>query len=157
MADDEADFDDDEYLGGRGEEEDEEEEQELSKAPSADSFHALEEFKARPNIYDVFKFAPIKKITREIVQQVLGGQIFEGDRVRKWITKIANEINENIRELKFKRYKHIVHVQIGEDKGQGIKCGLRCVWDSKVDSYFVDIFTNDTLFCLVMVFGVYLY
>lgn len=41
-----------------------------------------------------------------------------------------------------KRYKHIVQVIIGELKGAGVKCGVRCLWDSETDGYTSDTFMN---------------
>lgn len=41
-----------------------------------------------------------------------------------------------------KRYKHIVQVIMGELKGAGIKCGVRCIWDSETDGYTSDTFMN---------------
>lgn len=41
-----------------------------------------------------------------------------------------------------KRYKHIVQVIIGELKGAGVKCGVRCLWDSETDGYTYERFTN---------------
>lgn len=74
-----------------------------------------------------------------------------------------------------KRYKHIAQVVIGELKGAGVKCGVRCLWDAETDGYTSDIFINvnitlfiryiilfyfvfqDTIFCVCVVFAVYLY
>lgn len=47
-----------------------------------------------------------------------------------------------VTELKMKRYKHIAQVIIGELKGAGVKCGVRCLWDCETDGYTSDIFIN---------------
>lgn len=60
-------------------------------------------------------------------------------------------------ELEMKRYKHIVQVLLGERKGQGIKSGVRCLWDCEIDGYTSEIFMNDSIFCVTTVFAVYLY
>lgn len=41
-----------------------------------------------------------------------------------------------------KRYKHIAQVVIGELKGGGVKCGVRCLWDAETDGYTSEIFMN---------------
>lgn len=41
-----------------------------------------------------------------------------------------------------KRYKHITQVIIGEMKGAGVKCGLRCLWDCETDAYTSEVFIN---------------
>ena len=36
-------------------------------------------------------------------------------------------------ELKLPRYKYLVQVTIGENKGAGVRCGARCFWDQTTD------------------------
>lgn len=45
-------------------------------------------------------------------------------------------------ELKFKRYKYIINVVLGEQHGAGIKMGTRCIWDAEADAYAFDSFIN---------------
>lgn len=40
------------------------------------------------------------------------------------------------------RYKFIVNVVIGEQRGAGVKVGTRCIWDTESDSYAFDNFMN---------------
>lgn len=51
-------------------------------------------------------------------------------------------MNEKVKDLQMKRYRHIVQVILGEMKGAGVKSGVRCVWDSDTDGYASDIFMN---------------
>ncbi|XP_026091215.1 tctex1 domain-containing protein 2-like [Carassius auratus] len=81
-------------------------------------------------------------------------------------------------DVGFDRYKLIVQVVVGEQRGEGVKqasptlntvCGnLRklfftqyvftgCFWVADTDSYARDIFMNDSLFCVTAAFGVYLF
>lgn len=96
----------------------------------------------------------------------LTGETYDSANAKKWTINIANEVNAKVRgkysslllypvviiivisdfnffsELKMKRYKHIAQVIIGELKGAGVKCGVRCLWDSETDGYTSDIFMN---------------
>ena len=38
-----------------------------------------------------------------------------------------------VSELKLPRYKYLVQVTIGENKGAGVRCGARCFWDQTTD------------------------
>ena len=58
---------------------------------------------------------------------------------------------------KDKRYKYIVQVIIGQNSGQGVRVGSRCFWDEDTDDAAWVSFQNDSLFCLVTAFAVYLY
>ena len=55
------------------------------------------------------------------------------------------------------RYKIVVEVVIGEQRGEGVRMGTRCLWDSDTDSYASDVFMNDSLFCCAAAFGIYYY
>ncbi len=55
------------------------------------------------------------------------------------------------------RYKLLVQVVIGQQKGEGVRMGTRCFWDSESDNYASDTFSNDSLFCVATAYGVYMY
>ncbi len=55
------------------------------------------------------------------------------------------------------RYKLLVQVVIGQQKGEGVRMGTRCFWDAESDNYASDTFTNDSLFCVATAYGVYMY
>jgi hypothetical protein len=58
-------------------------------------------------------------------------------------------------ELDLPRYKFMVQVAIGEQRGEGARMGLRCFWDSTTDNYASDTYTNDSLFCVATAYAVY--
>ena len=45
-------------------------------------------------------------------------------------------------DMGYDRYKFVVQVVIGEQRGEGVKMGCRCFWDSDTDNYAQDIFMN---------------
>jgi tctex1 domain-containing protein 2 len=55
------------------------------------------------------------------------------------------------------RYKHVVQVIIGQQLGAGCKYIARCRWDAECDNQAQSTFTTPSLFCIVTVFGIYLY
>lgn len=114
-------------------------------------------YKIKPSLEEKFKEIPVKEIIRNVLADTLLGKNYEPEYVKKWIITIANEVNERVKELQMKRYKHIVQVILGEMRGAGVKSGLRCVWDSETDGYTSDIFMNDTIFCVTSVFAIYMY
>ncbi|CAG9840429.1 unnamed protein product [Diabrotica balteata] len=114
-------------------------------------------YQIKPTLQNKFKELPVKEIIRNVVAAMLTGMAYDPDRAKNWSMLISNEVNEKVRDLQMKRYKHIVQVIIGEMKGAGVKSAVRCVWDSDVDGYTSDIFINDTIFCVTTVFAIYLY
>lgn len=73
-----------------------------------------------------------------------------------WTKSIADDLNRNLNQLT-QRYKHVVNVVITQKLGQGIKFIARARWDGDTDRQITDSFVNDTIICIVTVFGVYLY
>ncbi|KAM4895123.1 dynein light chain Tctex-type protein 2B isoform 5-T10 [Sylvia borin] len=61
------------------------------------------------------------------------------------------------REEGYDRYKMVVQVVIGEQRGEGVNMAARCFWDADTDSCAHDVFMNDSLFCVVAAFGCFYY
>ena len=63
----------------------------------------------------------------------------------------------DLRYEDYYRYKIVVEVVIGEQRGEGVRMGSRCLWDSDTDNYASCVYMNDSLFCCAAVFGLYYY
>ncbi|XP_032120097.1 tctex1 domain-containing protein 2 [Sapajus apella] len=50
-------------------------------------------------------------------------------------------------EMGFDRYKMVVQVVIGEQRGEGVFMASRCFWDADTDNYTHDVFMNFILRC----------
>ncbi|KAL3276447.1 hypothetical protein HHI36_011828 [Cryptolaemus montrouzieri] len=133
------------------------EDTEIFKEQSYESIPALHSYQIKPSLLERFKADPVKEIIRNVQTEILTGKNYSVDNAKKWTSKIANEVNARCRELKMRRYKHIAQVILGELKGAGVKTGLRCVWDCETDGFTSELFMNDTIFCITIVFAVYLY
>lgn len=114
-------------------------------------------YQIKPSLEEKFKELPVKEIIRTVLGETLLGKNYEPDNVKKWTITIANEVNEKVKELQMKKYKHVVQVIVGEMRGAGVKSGVRCIWDSDTDGYASEVFMNDTIFCVTTVFAIYLY
>ncbi|GJQ85646.1 hypothetical protein Trydic_g20195 [Trypoxylus dichotomus] len=123
----------------------------------AESLHALSTYQIKPKLSDKFKANPVKELIHNILNDTLRGQIYDPKSAKKWTISIANKLNDGVKKLEMKRYKHVVQVTLGENKGAGVKSGVRCLWDAETDGYASDIFINDTIFSVVVVFAIYLY
>ncbi|GLV34003.1 uncharacterized protein CBL_11114 [Carabus blaptoides fortunei] len=114
-------------------------------------------FNIKPSLQDKFKVLEVKNVIHDILTEELSGKVYTADDAKQWTTNIANTINRRVRDMKWKRYKHIVQVCIGEQRGAGVRCGAKCVWDSETDNYASDMFMNESLFCVAAVFAIYFY
>lgn len=55
------------------------------------------------------------------------------------------------------RYKYVVQVFIGENKGAGIRIGTRALIDNASDGAASEHFITEQLFAVCIAYGVYLY
>ena len=44
--------------------------------------------------------------------------------------------------MNLQRYKYMVHVVIGQQRGEGVRMGCRCLWDQNTDNFASDTFVN---------------
>lgn len=73
--------------------------------------------------------------------------------------EICDEIKDQLKDdkLNFKRYKILVHCIIGEKKGQAIKIGSRCMWDTTCDAMVSASWESEYTYAFVVAYGVYFY
>ncbi|CAJ1060764.1 tctex1 domain-containing protein 2 [Xyrichtys novacula] len=118
---------------------------------------ASDTYLIRPNHQHKFKPAVVKECIREVVRERLSGLRYDPEEVPELSRSLADCIKDKVKNSGFDRYKLVVQVVIGEQRGQGVKMSSRCLWDADTDSYAEDVFMNDSLFCAVAVFGSYYY
>jgi len=111
----------------------------------------------RPNYQHKFRAADVKEVIHQVLAEHLQEKSYKGEECTDWCKEISNQIKEKLKEMGYERYKFIVQVVIGEQKGEGVKMACRCFWDSDTDNYAQDIYMNDTLFCVAACFGVFFY
>ncbi|TRZ00003.1 hypothetical protein DNTS_022346, partial [Danionella cerebrum] len=111
----------------------------------------------RPNYKDKFKPGVAKECMREILREQLHGVQYNPDEIPTLSRSLADTIKNKLKEVGFDRYKLVVQVVIGEQRGEGVKMAARCFWDADTDSYTQDVYMNDSLFCVAAAFGVYYY
>ncbi|XP_035379037.1 tctex1 domain-containing protein 2 isoform X2 [Electrophorus electricus] len=114
-----------------------------------------------------FRVGVVEKCIREIQREQLSGVQYVSEEIPSLSLSLANSIKNRLKELGFNRYKLVVQVVIGEQRGEGMKetkylflpCRMaaRCFWDADTDSYAKDIYVNDSLFCVAAAFGIYYY
>ena len=114
------------------------------------------DYQIRPKQKEKFKPAKVKEIMKEVLNAKL-----QRDQTYSEIQPISKDIADSIKyklkELGWNRYKFVVHCCIGQQNGQGVRIGGKCFWDFDTDYLAYETFLNDYIFCLVSVYGIYLY
>ena len=114
-------------------------------------------YQIRPQLHEKFKPLSAKEVIHNVLFDQLSAKTYDAQEAIQWTKDIADIIRDKVKELKFKRYKYLVNVVLGEQHGAGVKMGTRCIWDAEADTYAYDSFVNDTIFCVATVYAVYFY
>lgn len=114
-------------------------------------------YQMRPTLEQTFKSEKIKQIISAVLNDTLSGQTYTALDAARWTKSLADEISLKVKDLEMKRYKHVVQVVLGQQLGAGCKYIARCRWDAECDNQTSGEFKNATIFCIVTVFGLYLY
>lgn len=111
----------------------------------------------RPNFKHKFRSDTVKAAIQEILNEELNGKQYDPEETTNWSKEISDIIKEKLKTLEYDRYKFIVQVVIGEQRGEGVKVATRCLWDSDTDNYAQAVYSNETLFCVAVAYGVFYY
>ncbi|XP_009998721.1 PREDICTED: tctex1 domain-containing protein 2 [Chaetura pelagica] len=104
-----------------------------------------------------FKSSTVKECIHGILVERLANVQFIPDEMSELTQSLSEAIKDRLKDEGFDRYKMVVQVVIGEQRGEGVNMAARCFWDADTDSYAHDVFMNDSLFCVVAAFGCFYY
>lgn len=111
----------------------------------------------RPNFSQKFRPVNVKEMIHVVLGEMLSGKTYDAEETTNWTKDIADTIKKRLKDMGHERYKFVVQVVIGEQRGEGVKMGCRCFWDSDTDNYAQDIFMNESLFCVAAAYGIFKY
>eukprot|EP00922_Rhytidocystis_sp_ex-Travisia-forbesii_P035904 GHVS01053287.1.p1 GENE.GHVS01053287.1~~GHVS01053287.1.p1 ORF type:complete len:118 (+),score=22.29 GHVS01053287.1:409-762(+) len=100
---------------------------------------------------------PVKEILRNVLETKLEKAQYHGDNTALLSKHVAEEIKDRLKELNLPRYKLAVQVIISEHRGQGARVGCRTFWDTTTDVLAFETYKNESLFCVAIASGIYLY
>merc|ERR1719487_1033963 len=98
-----------------------------------------------------------REIIREVLHSKLEKATYNMETTQLLTRQVSDEIKDRLKDLLLPRYKIVVQVAIGEQRGQGVRMGSRCFWDADTDSYASETYSNESLFAVATAYGVYLY
>ncbi|XP_078060617.1 dynein light chain Tctex-type protein 2B isoform X1 [Mustelus asterias] len=104
-----------------------------------------------------FKTAIVKAKINSVLKEELSNKLYNPEEVPLMTRNIAEAIKTQVKECAFERYKVVVQVVIGEQRGEGVKMAARCFWDADTDNFAQDVYMNESLFCVAAAFGCYYY
>lgn len=87
-----------------------------------------------------------------ITSQILEGKRYSPSKVGEWIDMINNQIIELLKKLS-PNFKYLSNCIIHQKTGAGLHYNCISHWDSKHDGVTTIKYENDSLTCIVVVFG----
>uniref|UniRef100_A0A8B9ECW9 Tctex1 domain containing 2 n=1 Tax=Anser cygnoides TaxID=8845 RepID=A0A8B9ECW9_ANSCY len=91
---------------------------------------------------DRFKLSTVKECIHAILKEKLADAQYVPEEVPQLTKSLSEIIKDRLKEEGFDRYKMVVQVVIGEQRGEGVNMAARCFWDADTDSYAHDVFVN---------------
>ncbi|KAJ6655479.1 hypothetical protein lerEdw1_005057, partial [Lerista edwardsae] len=99
-----------------------------------------------------FRSSTVKECIHEVLKEELTGVLYSPEDIPQQTKSLSETIRDKLKEKGFHRYKIIVQVVIGEQRGEGVNMAARCFWDADTDNYAHDVFMNvSALSCLMSV------
>ena len=97
----------------------------------------------------------MRDVIQNVVSRNLDGKEYDHPEAKRQAETIVNEIRAALKMLAIPSYKIVVQSVIGQVNGQGVRVASKCLWDSANDNYSTFTYSNASLFCTCMVFGIY--
>uniref|UniRef100_A0A9L0S9P8 Dynein light chain Tctex-type 2B n=1 Tax=Equus caballus TaxID=9796 RepID=A0A9L0S9P8_HORSE len=104
-----------------------------------------------------FRPSVVKDCIHAVLKEELANAEYSPEETPQLTKHLSESIKDKLKEMGFDRYKMVVQVVIGEQRGEGVFMAARCFWDADTDNYTHDVFMNDSLFCVVAAFGCFYY
>ncbi|XP_044312148.1 dynein light chain Tctex-type protein 2B [Varanus komodoensis] len=114
-------------------------------------------YSLRPPFQHKFRSSTVKDCIHEVLKEELENVQYDPEEVPQLTKSLSETIRDRLKEKGFHRYKIVVQVVIGEQRGEGVNMAARCFWDADTDNYAQDVFMNDSLFCVAVAFGSFFY
>merc|ERR1712189_78892 len=113
------------------------------------------EYQIRPGFDEKFKRAEVEQFVRALLEEKLEAREYKDADAPGLMQTIIKEVLDGLQDMKMSpRFKYIVDVKYGENRGQGVTCVFRALWDSDSDKHQTISYTNESIFCTVSVFGI---
>jgi hypothetical protein len=113
-------------------------------------------YRLEPKETDRFYPSKVRDCVEQVVIAHLKDKEYDHAPAKIWAEKIAEEIKSLVKNtLSIPSYKVVVQTVIGQISGQGVRVASKCLWDDENDNYASFTYTNNSLFCTGIVFGIY--
>ncbi|XP_060561215.1 dynein light chain Tctex-type protein 2B-like [Ruditapes philippinarum] len=75
----------------------------------------------RPNFQHKFRPVSVKECIHAVLNEHLDGKTYDPEEIMDWTKTISDDIKTKLKDMGYDRYKFVVQVAIGEQRGEGVK------------------------------------
>ncbi|XP_030678874.1 tctex1 domain-containing protein 2 isoform X3 [Nomascus leucogenys] len=93
-----------------------------------------------------FRPSVVKDCIHAVLKEELANAEYSPEEMPQLTKHLSENIKDKLKEMGFDRYKMVVQVVIGEQRGEGVFMASRCFWDADTDNYTHDVFMNVSVF-----------
>ncbi len=98
----------------------------------------------------------VQRLVRSTLSDLLTGVKYDAVSSKELPRLISDSIKRELKQLQLVRYKFIVQSVVGEPANFGLRIGAQCLWDCRSDKFVEELFETDSIFCIALVFAIYL-
>ncbi|XP_060275166.1 dynein light chain Tctex-type protein 2B isoform X1 [Ovis aries] len=99
----------------------------------------------RPIFQQRFRPSVVKDCIHAVLKEELANAEYSPEEMPQLTKHLSENIKDKLKEMGFDRYKMVVQVVIGEQRGEGVFMAARCFWDADTDNCTHDVFMNVSL------------
>ncbi len=112
-------------------------------------------FRLPPDQASEFSLTEVKQLMDRVLGMYLSDTHYEATKCSSMCCSIVGTIKNEVKLLRYDRYKLICHVIISENQKQSMQTVSRSLWNSKSDNSVTASFTNSSLLAVATLFAVY--
>ncbi|CDJ42185.1 hypothetical protein, conserved [Eimeria tenella] len=98
-----------------------------------------------------------EELMKNLLESRLKGETYSADQACQLSKNLAISLRDALTALLRPKYRICITVDLGEDCGQGVRVGCRCLWDKKTDSVASAVYRDTSFFCVATAYAVYHY
>ncbi|CAH1099110.1 unnamed protein product [Psylliodes chrysocephalus] len=95
----------------------------------------------------------VNKIIKSTIEINLSDAEYKPDKISAWSANISEQILASLSKLN-KMFKYVVTCSILQRSGAGLHTASSCYWDNSTDGICTVRWENNSLYCIVTVYGV---
>ncbi|XP_028997179.1 dynein light chain Tctex-type 1 [Betta splendens] len=99
-----------------------------------------------------FVVEEVSKVIKESVEATIGKNTYQHSRVNHWSAGVVEQCLSQLSKMG-KPFKYIVTCIIMQKNGAGLQTASACFWDNSTDGSCAVRWENNSMYCVVSVFG----